>query len=307
MSYWWVNQNQTYKAEVQGGFLWSPKVNKDGRRNQFYDNMALVKPGDLIFSFADTKIKAVGIANGSAQTADKPDFGSSGENWQNEGWLVPAEFKELQIQPRPKDFIDELLPHLSEKYAPLQKTGDGNQGVYLASISESVAEIILAKAGLTTAAFQTDFSDEDEIQQDEEQKSVEGRTDIGATQKQQLVQSRRGQGIFKANVRLNETQCRVTGLSDPFLLIASHIKPWAKCSDKEKLDGCNGLLLSPHIDKLFDKGWISFGDDGTILVSSDLNQTVLEKWFIDKNKTVGRFTAEQKHYLEYHRSNIFKR
>ena len=307
MSYWWVNQNQTYKAEVQGGFLWSPKLNKDGRRNQFYENMALVKLGDLIFSFADTKIKAVGIANGSAQTADKPDFGSSGENWQNEGWLVPVEFKELQIQPRPKDFIDELLPHLSEKYAPLQKTGDGNQGVYLASISESVAEIILAKAGLTTAAFQTEFSDEDEIQQDEEQKSVEGRTDIGATQKQQLVQSRRGQGIFKANVRLNETQCRVTGLSDPLLLIASHIKPWAKSSDKEKLDGCNGLLLSPHIDKLFDKGWISFGDDGTILVSSDLNQTVLEKWFIDKNKTVGRFTAEQKQYLEYHRSNIFKR
>ena len=89
MSYWWVNQNQTYKAEVQGGFLWSPKVNKDGRRNQFYENMALVKPGDLILSFADTKIKAVGIANGSAQTADKPDFGSSGENWQNEGWLEP--------------------------------------------------------------------------------------------------------------------------------------------------------------------------------------------------------------------------
>jgi len=306
MSYWWVNQNQTYKAEVQGGFLWSPKFNKDGRRNQFYENMALVKPGDLIFSFADTKIKAVGIANGSAQTADKPDFGSSGENWQNEGWLVPVEFKELQIQPRPKDFIDELLPHLSEKYAPLQKTGDGNQGVYLASISESVADIILAKAGLTIDAFKTDFPDEDEIQQDEEQKSVEGRTDIGATQKQQLVQSRRGQGIFKANVRLNETQCRVTGLSDPFLLIASHIKPWAKCSDKEKLDGCNGLLLSPHIDKLFDKGWISFGDDGTILISSDLNQSVLEKWFIDKNKTVGRFTSEQKQYLEYHRSNIFK-
>lgn len=306
MSYWWVNQNQTYKAEVQGGFLWSPKVNNNGRRNQFYENMSLVKPGDVIFSFCDTRIKAVGIANGYAQTADKPDFGSSGENWQREGWLVPVEFKELRTQPRPKEFIDQLLPHLSEKYAPLQKTGDGNQGVYLASISESFAEILLEQAGIEPSAFKEAVIEENQFEEDKEQKAVEGRTDIGPTQKEQLVQSRRGQGIFKANVRLNETQCRVTGLSDPYLLIASHIKPWSKCSDKEKLDGCNGLLLSPHIDRLFDKGWISFSDNGDFLISSHLNVSVFEKWGIDKNKNVGKFTPEQSAYLEYHRTTVFK-
>ena len=306
MNYWWVNQNQTYKVEVQGGFLWSPKVNKDGRRNQFYDNMSLVKPGDVVFSFCDTRIKAVGIANGYAQTAEKPDFGSSGDNWHNEGWLVPVEFKELNIQPRPKDFIEKLLPHLSEKYAPLQKSGDGNQGVYLASISEQFAEILLSQAGLDLSNFNQTSFEENLIEEDEEQKSVEGRTDIGPTQKEQLVRSRRGQGIFKANVRLNETKCRVTGLSDPYLLIASHIKPWSKCSDKEKLDGCNGLLLSPHIDRLFDKGWISFSNEGQILISSTLDQSVLEKWSIDKNKNVGKFSNEQSVYLEYHRTTIFK-
>ncbi len=62
MNYWWVNQNQTYKAEVGGGFLWSPKVRTDGARNQFYSNMEDVEQGDVIFSFCDTKIKAVGVA-----------------------------------------------------------------------------------------------------------------------------------------------------------------------------------------------------------------------------------------------------
>ena len=70
---------------------------------------------------------------------------------------------------------------------------------------------------------------------------------------------RRGGGrVFKSNVRLNENKCRVTGITDQRLLIASHIKPWAVSSDKEKLDGCNGLLLSP---RLFERGLISFGND----------------------------------------------
>ena len=307
MNYWWVNQNQTYRHEVQGGFLWSPKTRKDGGRNQFYDNMSLVSPGDIIFSFADTLIKAIGVATGSAQTADKPDFGNSGENWQNEGWLVPVEFTELEIQPRPKDFISELRPHLAEKYSPLQATGDGNQGVYLASISQPFAQIFMEKAKISEASFVANIEAVDNLEADQEQKAVEGRTDIGPTQKAQLVQSRRGQGIFKANVRLNETKCRVTGLSDPRFLIASHIKPWSQCSDREKLDGCNGLLLSPHIDRLFDKGWISFTDQGDILFSTKIGASVLDLWGLARSQNVGRFSPEQSVYLEFHRNSVFRR
>jgi hypothetical protein len=60
--YWWVNQNQTYRHEVQGGYLWSPKRNVNGARNPFYESMREVAPGDLIFSFMDTRILAVGVA-----------------------------------------------------------------------------------------------------------------------------------------------------------------------------------------------------------------------------------------------------
>jgi hypothetical protein len=57
--YWWVNQNQTYRQEIEGGYLWSPKRNANGARNPFYEFMREVAPGDLVFSFVDTRIAAV--------------------------------------------------------------------------------------------------------------------------------------------------------------------------------------------------------------------------------------------------------
>ena len=306
MNYWWVNQNQTYTAEVQGGFLWSPKTNKNGARNQFYDNMALVKPGDLVFSFCDTRIKAIGRVTGAAEAASKPNFGAAGSNWQNEGWYVPVEFTELTNQPRPKDFITELIPHLAEKYAPLQRTGDGLQSVYLASVSSGFADVLIGKIGAEAKVIVEDEEPLEEATGAEQEAALQGRTDIGATTKRQLVLSRRGQGIFKANVRLNEKSCRVTGLADPTLLIASHIKPWSHSSDTEKLDGCNGLLLSPHIDRLFDKGLISFSDNGDVLFSSHLGSTVRGAWGLETLVNVGPFKPEQCRYLEYHRAEIFR-
>ena len=55
MRYWWVNQNQTFRQEIAGGYLWSPKRNANGARNPFYESMREVSPGDLIFSFVDTR------------------------------------------------------------------------------------------------------------------------------------------------------------------------------------------------------------------------------------------------------------
>lgn len=66
MRFWWVNQNQTFESEIGGGYLWSPKTKKDGGRNQFYENMKLVAPGDIIFSFFQQHIGAIGIAEAPA-------------------------------------------------------------------------------------------------------------------------------------------------------------------------------------------------------------------------------------------------
>ena len=303
MNYWWVNQNQTYEAEVRGGFLWSPKTNSNGARNQFYDNMALVAPGDIIFSFCDARIKAIGTALGPAQTAEKPNFGSVGTHWGNEGWFVPVEFSEIENPPRPKDFVAELGPFLAPKYAPLRRNGDGLQGVYLASVSAELANILLNKIG-NSPELVSELALESEAATEEE--AIRGRTDIGATTKQQLINARRGQGVFKANVRLNENQCRVTGIADHRFLIASHIKPWSKCNDAEKLDGCNGLLLSPHVDRLFDRGLMSFEDNGGIMISKYLPPEILGRWGLGTMSPVGAFNEAQRVYLDYHRKKIFR-
>jgi hypothetical protein len=121
MQYWWVNQNQTYKHEVFGGYMWSPKTNSDGSRSQFYINMTLVKPGDVVYSFCDTYIKAVGIVTNSAVSSSRPtEFGNTGKNWNDDGWFVETDFIELDSPIKPSKHMDLLVPTLPEKYSPLQ-------------------------------------------------------------------------------------------------------------------------------------------------------------------------------------------
>src|ERR1700761_9525185 len=103
MRHWWVNQNQTYRHEIRGGYLWSPKRNANGARNPFYETMREVAPGDLIFSFADTLIKAIGAARSYCYECPKPEeFGSAGLNWNVVGWRVEIEWMRLLHEIRPK-------------------------------------------------------------------------------------------------------------------------------------------------------------------------------------------------------------
>src|SRR4051812_13922312 len=117
MRFWWVNQNQTYRQETQGGYLWSPKRNANGARNPFYESMREVSPGDVVFSFVDTRIAAIGVAQSYCWESPKPDgFGSTGQNWANVGWRVRVRFHSLQNRIRPKDHIQVLRPLLPERY-----------------------------------------------------------------------------------------------------------------------------------------------------------------------------------------------
>jgi putative restriction endonuclease len=94
-------------------------------------------------------------------------------------------------------------------------------------------------------------------------------------------------------------------VTDPSLLIASHIKPWRDSSDTEKLDGYTGLLLAPHVDRLFDRGFISFEDGGEILVARLLDSQVLRAWGLQVPLNVGEFHVRQRDYLAYHRLVVF--
>ena len=307
MRFWWVNQNQTYNFEVPGGFLWSPKTKADGGRNYFYTTMQEVLPGDLVFSFCDTFIKAVGIVQRPAITAPKPNFRSAGSNWSDEGWYVEVEFAELENPIRPRDYMNQIRPLLADKYAPLQENGNGLQGIYLTEISVAFGELLILLTGVDVPLIQHELSPVQEDQSEYEiNLEIEARKFNGDLEKIQITKARRGQGIFKANVRLVENHCRVTGVSNIKHLRASHIKPWSASNNEEKLDGFNGLLLSPHVDHLFDRGFITFQDSGELLVSKELNPKVLEQWSIQAKKNVGEFKAAQSVYLEYHRDLVFQ-
>ena len=140
MRYWWVNQNQTYQAELAGGYIWSPKRNRNGARNQFYENMREVSPGDLILSFRDTFLIAASRATSVCYDSPKPsEFGASGANRDDAGWKVDVDYHVLPHPIRPKDFIDRIRPLLPSKYSPLQDSGDGLQSVYLAELPHYLA------------------------------------------------------------------------------------------------------------------------------------------------------------------------
>ena len=80
MRFWWVSQNQTYQQEVGGGYLWSPKTSQGGRKSHYYECMREVARGDLVFSFNNRKIMAIGIVVAPAFTSPKPsEFGSASQ------------------------------------------------------------------------------------------------------------------------------------------------------------------------------------------------------------------------------------
>ena len=322
MRYWWVNQNQTYRHEITGRYLWSPKRKSNNERNPFYESMREVAPGDVVFSFADTRIAALGIARSYCYESPKPDeFGSIGDNWGRIGWKVDLQFRELESRIRPKDHIDELRAFLPDKYSPLRPNGDGLQSVYLTEVSAAFAAVLFRLIGreaqsVSEAAQQVDrvtrISPAREPTLEEWERRIE--TDLRANQqipethRQALVLARRGQGLFRANVQRVERACRVTKVDRSEHLIASHAKPWRDSTNEERLDGENGLLLTPTIDHLFDKGFISFEDKGGLIVSPVADPQSLRRMGIapDQRINVGTFSEGQRSFLAFHRDNVLR-
>jgi putative restriction endonuclease len=314
LRYWWVNQNQTFRHEIEGGYLWSPKRNANGARNPFYESMREVAPGDLIFSFIDTRILALGIAESYCWESPKPpEFGNSGQNWEDIGWRVKVRFQKLANKMRPKDHIRGLRPLLPEKYSPLQSNGNGLQSVYLTEVPTALAEALLQLIGSEAAAISDSTAtvwpisgDDLDIWEQKIEQTVSNDPQISETDRLAIVRARIGQGLFKDRVGRIEKKCRITGVENPTHLVASHCKPWRDSSNEERLNGENGLLLTPSIDHLFDRGFIGFEDNGRLIISPVADHPSIQKMGIDTASVVnvGGFTSGQKHFLDFHRNAV---
>jgi hypothetical protein len=313
--YWWVNQNQTFRQEQAGGYLWSPKRNANGARNPFYEAMREVSPGDIIFSFSDTFIAAIGVAQTYCFESPKPtEFGTTGQYWEDVGWKIRVQFTALSHRIRPKNHIEVLRPLLPPRYAPLQANGNGIQSVYLTELPPPLAETL---AGLIGTEAQTligsvsvgapmQTNDDLDMWEHRIEGGVEADLSIPPTERIDIVRARRGQGLFKDRVREIEQRCRITGVSNPIHLIASHCKPWRDSNNAERLNGENGLLLTPSIDHLFDRGFIGFEGNGNLIISPVAHRPSLERMGIEVGGAVnvGAFTAGQREFLEYHRDMV---
>jgi len=135
---------------------------------------------------------------------------------------------------------------------------------------------------------------------------LERPTQIRETVHDSIIKSRVGQGRFRYDLINYWRGCAITGCKKNEILVASHIKPWKVSSNTERLDVYNGLLLIPNLNSVFDQGLVSFSNEGTIIISSLLDEEARFILGIHPNMKIKKVEKSHHIYLEYHRENIFK-
>lgn len=126
--------------------------------------------------------------------------------------------------------------------------------------------------------------------------------------KNELRNARDGQGLYRKKLLEQCRFCPITGISDDRLLIASHIKPWAASNNKEKVDPFNGYMFSPMIDKLFDRGFITFNEKKRMFLSDQLSNYVWKQIGLKSNTYYQALPMDEyrMEYLKFHNSSVFK-
>jgi len=210
---------------------------------------------------------------------------------------------------------------LPERYSPLQESGNGIQSIYLTEVQTPLAETLVGLIGaeaMILVGRSAALNPEESVQtQNAEldvwehhiEATIEADSQILDTDREALIVARRGQGLFKQRVLQIEHSCRVTGVRNPVHLVGSHCKPWRDSTNEERLNSENGLLLTPTIDHLFDRGFISFENSGELIVSPVSHAPSLNRMGVitDRVVNVGGYTNGQKHFLGYHRDSVLLR
>lgn len=280
--YWWIDHDKSHRHDIAGGYLWSPERISSRVHDRYCDAFRGAAPGDYILSCAGGRIGHVGRVAGRALG----ETGSGGAD----GWWLPVDWARL-----PDAFAPETRPPAG-----------------LAEIPEDLFHAILGDSG--AAGWPPLPSEDPDSAAPKVDRLAASRLDydsaLAASVRDQLIRARRGQGLFRFRVFQLESACRLTGIARPDLLIASHIKPWRLCeTTHERLDGANGLLLTPHVDRLFDRGLIGFSDGGDVLCSPALPADDLRRLGLAEacRRNAGAFSERQQAYLQWHRDAVFDR
>ncbi|RKQ32304.1 HNH endonuclease [Oceanobacillus halophilus] len=306
MNYYLVFQNKSYKEERNGGYLWAPQKNHAGQSVHHWSDVGKVRKGDIIFNSYKGKMNSIIIAKEDARKHDRPLDLDELDLWEKQGWLVEAEYIDLPNPVVYKNYMEEILRLQGNKYAPFNRIGRGNTG-YLFRVTDELADMLFGVVegynNVRREEVLTTNSQKEVIA--EINNEIESREFLNDTEKELFVKSRIGQSIFKKKLIKLEKKCKLCGVTDERFLIASHIKPWNKSNNYERLDVNNGLLLCPNHDALFDKGYVTFNDNGDILISSSIDEPTCILLNIH-NQIKLKINKKQMEYMKWHRKVIFK-
>lgn len=298
VNFYWVNIGTSFKEVAEFKFLWAPKntVNQNGQPiiDAGWKAVPNVQKGDILFCNYKGSLIHIAVATKDAYESERPE-NRSFDQWKKDGYKVDIDLHTLAYPIPNSDFKDEFIPMFNDKCVPK-----------LFAQNKSVSQKYMVKLPAAAGVFILDLVGDEALNI---QDSIASNSARGSNQtapegydKEVTAKARVGQGKFRQDVMVvwNDT-CAVTGLNIRELLIASHILPWQLSDPHQKVDKFNGLALSPNIDKLFDKGFISFDDKGKILVKSSLSADTLKAVGVDKQMAIKNLTKEHLAYLKEHR------
>jgi hypothetical protein len=285
--YFWVNQ-KTYPEESKGSYLWAPKKDKGNRTPWHWQTMNKIKKGDIILNYYKQTIVSYCIALTEAYENPIPTNLDKENQWDRDGYMVDAEYVKLETPIYIPAVINELKDVFPNYHSPYSVEANRGNQIYLAEISQNLAHKILS------------ISNQEYLNEFEEQSLDENiLTSRLTTTKVRLIQGKYRREL----IRRWRGKCAVSGSDEISILIASHIVPWRESNDFEKGDVNNGLLLSPTYDALFDKGLISFSDNGDILIQKELRKNMESLRITAKDKIIGLTKGNYK-YLKRHRTKF---
>lgn len=141
----YVFQGDTFDIESRGGFIWAPQHNQSGGKVFHWDNMLLVREGDIVLHGCNGYVVAVSIAVSGCYDCDRPEERTFEDSWNNDGRRVDLKYTTFLNPIKTSDFYYDILEYCKVKYSPFDKDGNGNMG-YLYELNRELARIFLRAA-----------------------------------------------------------------------------------------------------------------------------------------------------------------
>lgn len=260
-----------------------------------------VEVGDEVYLYSASPeqaifYKCVVVETGMEETtSDDEPYGGNAPG-------LPGRFAKLVLDTEfvlPGITYKELLEH-GVKWGPLTK-----RKIVEPELIAFLEEFENNPDNIWTEEDERNAEEQDEIEKKDNVEELDDVSQLRGGEREVVVKARINQSAFKKQLIKKYQHCCLCGISNPALLVASHIKPWSKSGKKQKVDVANGLLLCPNHDKLFDSGFISFAENGKIMISNRLSAADKKQLGVDAKTKIIISEATQK-YMKYHRDKIFR-